>query len=102
LAARLWPGGSALGRRLRFPDGKGGKVTVEVIGVVADTRVIKLWEPPAPLLYLPLAQNPFRLMTILVRGAGSGDSAQTLGLAAALRRELRRTHPEMAVLDVLP
>src|SRR5882724_455282 len=109
LATRLWPGESALGRRLLFPDGKGGKVTVEAIGVVADTRVVKLWEPPAPLLYLPLAQNSFRLMTLLVRGASSagaavesGDPAEVQGLAAALRRELRRTHPEMAILDVLP
>ncbi|HEV7514899.1 MAG TPA: ADOP family duplicated permease [Thermoanaerobaculia bacterium] len=103
LAAELWPGRSALGRRLLLPGKAGAQAasvtSAEVIGVAADTRAVKLWERPAPLLYLPLAQNPHRLMTLLVRPAGAAEPA---GLQPALRRELRRTHPELAVVDVVP
>jgi hypothetical protein len=103
LAAALWPGQNALGRRLLLPKEPGGpgagNLSAEVIGVVADTRAVKLWEHPAPLLYLPLAQNPHRLMTLLVRPAGTAEPA---GLEPALRRELRRTYPELAVVDVVP
>ena len=106
LAARLWPGQGAPGRRILLPDPAArpgtpnpALVPAEVIGVVADTRAVKLWESPAPLLYLPLAQNPHRLMTLLVRTAGPVDPA---GLQPAIRSELRRSHPEMAILDVVP
>ncbi len=109
LAAVLWPGQNALGRRILLgnrPAGPGddarrnpAPTPAAVVGVVADIRAVKLWERPAPMLYLPLAQNPHRLMTLLVRTSGAVDPA---GLQPALRRELRRTHPEMAILDVVP
>ena len=99
MAERFWPRQSALGRRLVLL-GEAGRTAVQVIGVVADTKTGKLWEPAAPLLYLPVAQSPHRLMTLLVRP--SAPESAPAGLPAALRRELRRTHPEMAILDVLP
>jgi hypothetical protein len=74
-------------------------VPAEVIGIVADTRAVNLWERPVPLLYLPLAQNPHRLMTFLVRTAGAVDPTS---LQPVLRRELRQSHPEMAIVDALP
>jgi putative ABC transport system permease protein len=109
LAKALWPGQSALGRRLRLPGTArpglsssalaSALVPAEVIGIVADTRSVNLWERPVPLLYLPLAQNPHRLMTFLVRTAGAVDPTS---LQPVLRRELRQSHPEMAIVDALP
>jgi putative ABC transport system permease protein len=105
LAQRLFPGGeSPVGRSLLLP-GQPGEATapsvpVEIVGVVADTRSIKLWERPAPLLYLPLAQSFHRLLTILARAGGPAGEIE--GLLPALRGELRRRHPEVAVVDVLP
>jgi putative ABC transport system permease protein len=105
LAAALWPGQSALGRRILLPARPGAQnlatippLPAEVIGVVADIRAVNLWERPKPLLYLPLAQNPRRLVTLFVRTAGAVDPA---GLQPALRRELRQNHPEMAILDTM-
>ncbi len=103
LARRLapgWPGESPVGRRLLLAGRPGEPAApAEVIGVVADTRSIRLWDPPAPLLYAPLAQSFHRLLTLLVRTAGPA-AGETL--VPALRRELRRRYPEVAVVDVLP
>ncbi len=49
-AQRVWPGESAVGRRMQA----GGTVTV--VGVVADVPNRSLTESPEPLLYRPLSQ----------------------------------------------
>lgn len=51
-ARQLWPGQSALGRRL---EGLGATRTV--VGVVADVRFHSLSDEPPPSLYAPLAQT---------------------------------------------
>jgi putative ABC transport system permease protein len=51
-AERHWPGRSALGRRLHLGS---GEAWLQVVGVVGAVRDRNLTEPPAPILYLPLA-----------------------------------------------
>jgi putative ABC transport system permease protein len=67
LAERMWPGESAVGRRLRTPDLPGAAV---VIGVVGNTRPQLLSQPLAPQIYGCLAQQPGIFASIAIKSAG--------------------------------
>ncbi|HWG38096.1 MAG TPA: ABC transporter permease [Terriglobales bacterium] len=79
LAARLWPGQAALGRRVAWPQFHNyhGDHAFTVIGIVADRRTQSLLAPPPLAFYVSMAQVPFERMWI---------AAQTsLAPAAALK-----------------
>ena len=67
LARRLWPGESAIGKRIYW-GGTTGR-TRTVIGVSGDIRDVQLEAEPAPMLFLPHAQVDLPAMTIVVRSA---------------------------------
>ena len=77
LVRREWPGGSALGKRLRAADG-GPWLTV--VGVVGNAKHYALGDPPAAQVYIPYAQSPGIFATIVARTAGD-----PLALAPAVR-----------------
>jgi predicted permease len=52
LARTLWPNENPLGKRLTFKA-----APVEVVGVVRDIKGRNLFEPPGPMVYLPLSQD---------------------------------------------
>src|SRR5262249_33480125 len=103
LARRLWPGQDPLGKRLalsyealRFrPD---GPPTIDfppayrtVVGVVADVRQEGPGTAPLPAMYVPFAQRPPAVMTLVVRGTLSAEAvARAAGDAL---RELDRGQP---------
>lgn len=60
MARRYWPGGDALGRRLKLT-----KDWLEVVGIAKDVKNRSLSEAPQPFLYLPLLQD-YRSNMILV------------------------------------
>ena len=62
LAGLLWPGESALGRRLRM-----SRRHYVVVGVASDTRAISLGDPP-PFIYVPADPRTDRGLKIVVRG----------------------------------
>jgi putative ABC transport system permease protein len=99
LARRFWPGESPIGRTILVENGNllSPRASAEVIGVVADTRSVSPWEPPRPLLYLPFGQNFRRLMTLVTRAASPG-----LDLAPLIQRQIRRHHPDLAIVDLMP
>ena len=66
LARRLW-NGDAVGKRLTF-----GKRSVQVIGVVRDSKYRTLGETIAPTVYQPLRQAYIWMMTLHVRTANRG------------------------------
>jgi predicted permease len=74
LAARLWPGESAVGKRFRFfePDSYH-----EVVGVVSTVKINFIGEDPQMAAYVPLEQNFVDGRAIFVRA--SGDPAAALG-----------------------
>lgn len=78
LARILWPGESPIGKRLTT---KGQ--SWDVIGIVRDIKGRNLFEPPGPILYLPLYQRDQPNMVLHVRTAVSPAS-----LVAVLRREV--------------
>jgi putative ABC transport system permease protein len=96
LAAQLWPGQTAVGKRL-FWGGTGGTPRT-VVGVVGDVRDIAPQREPEPMLYVPYNQVPMAAMTVVVRTAG-GDPA---ALATSVREAIHTLDPVLPVADVHP
>jgi putative ABC transport system permease protein len=82
LAGRVFPGERAVGKRIKFA-GADDSESLEVVGVVGDTRDFGLRATPPPILYRPHAQDrPASAMGLVVRGEGPpADLARTLRAA---------------------
>jgi predicted permease len=82
LARRIWPGESALGRRIQLAAER--TRWREVVGVVRDAKLSALDAETAPAVYVPFAQNswPNHLRTVAVVARTSGPPH---ALAAPLR-----------------
>jgi len=85
--------GTAVGRQVH---GWGRWFTI--VGVVADSKVFRLTEPPAPYFYVPMRQiyRPEMGLVFFVRTAGSDDSSISM-----LQREARAADPTIPVFDVM-
>jgi len=98
LAARCWPGESAVGKRLHAgvsaarPD---GVASVTVGGVVGDVRYAGLEIPPDFEIYLPERLFPQSAITLLVK-----TTANPLRIVADLRDRIARVDREAFVTDV--
>jgi predicted permease len=87
-ARHFLPGRNAVGKRMAL--GGGGKLDVEIIGVVKDVDNLSLRETPKPMLYTPLEQSyagakEIRAVTFFVRTRG--DSADMERRARAMVRQ---------------
>jgi len=83
LAKRLFPGESALGKRIQTLPWLAPEYR-EVVGVVADVRQENLSDPPPAQIYVPLRQSPWFFATMVIRT--SGPAASVASIQAALRR----------------
>ena len=92
LAARIWPGQDAIGKRLRVGFEKEPR---EVIGVVGSIKQAALDAPERPAMYMPHAQSPNNRMTVLVRTTG-----EPTAMAAAVREQMRAIDKEVPVTHV--
>lgn len=94
LAGRLWAG-SAIGQRLRFPNGE----WLQVVGVVKETRdagdVLGVGARPAGQVYVPYRQDPWTAVSLVVRTGADPSS-----LAGALREDLRALDPTLPLHSV--
>ena len=95
LAALLWPGQDAVGRRFYW-GGVTGR-TRTVVGIVGDIRDVRLDAPITPMLYLPYGQLPLGDMTLLVR-----TRATAVGVGEAIRRELHAMDSMLPVPEIRP
>jgi predicted permease len=93
VARRLWPGASALGRRVRL--GEDGPWRT-VVGVVRDTRK-PLVSEPLPDAYVPVAQAPGPFLTVVARGDGEARA-----LAPALQRAVGGVDDDLVLAEVAP
>jgi ABC-type antimicrobial peptide transport system permease subunit len=92
LAARLWPGESALGKRIAVPEYRGPRrPPVEVVGVAADVKYRSLVTGAPLLLYLPLLQNHEVFVSVQVRGD------HPAALASLLEQEVAAVDRRMPV-----
>lgn len=95
LARRMWPEGSAVGRRVRtFFE---GGAWVEVVGVVADTRDVALHRATRPQIYRPYAQYTPGSMMVAVR-----SPMNEAALAEALRTALHSIDEDVPLTDLRP
>jgi predicted permease len=93
LAARMWGGGDALGRRLRMRNMDGLEQFATVVGVVADIRHRALTQPAVAEVFFPYAQRPVRTFStgLVVRTRMAPESA-----VAGLRGAVREADPGMS------
>src|SRR5262245_28110069 len=86
-ATRAWPGMTAIGKRLQVTAldraRPPGPVWWTVVGVVGDARNREITAPAFD-VYVPLAQSPDRIDTLVVRTAASSDA-----VAPIIRQRLR-------------
>jgi putative ABC transport system permease protein len=96
MARQLWPGESAIGRRVKFPgSGKNPQPWRTVVGVVRDVKQYGLDRGDQMQLYLPESQYPTSAMTVVLR-----SSSDPSALAGALRGAVREADKDLAVYDV--
>jgi predicted permease len=95
LARRFWPGQRAVGQRLRRDNAE--RDTLEVVGVVADSKYVSVGEQPKSFVYQPLAQAFAPRVTVMVRSADRPAS-----VVAGIRQEVRAIDPGLAVFNVSP
>jgi len=91
-AERLWPGESAVGKRLR--SSMDGDTWITVAGVVGDVRHEALAEAPGLTIYRPYSQSPgwIRSLTIVVKGRSASPS-----LLSTARAVIRREAPTVPI-----
>ncbi len=92
-AARYWPSGDAIGRRIRLTDKDGTQA--EVVGVAANHKYRGLSEAPVEFVYFPWAQDPANDTTLLVHTTGEPEAT-----AAPLRQAVLGLDSRMPVLAV--
>src|SRR5262249_54887310 len=96
-AARIWPGGNPLGRRLTLGFGPPSqRLWHTVVGVVGDIRQTTLADDPRPAIYAPIAQAPqpflLRELSFVVRT--SGDPQRVV---PAIRAQIHAVDPALPI-----
>ena len=92
LARHLWPGAEPVGRRLKFGPPDSNTPWFTVVGVVGDMRRQGPETEPIPQMFEPLAQNPSRLETLLIR-TSTNDPLTMVGTVQAAVRRVQRQVP---------
>jgi putative ABC transport system permease protein len=97
MAARFWPGESALGRRVRLMLRGGPGPWLRVVGVVGDVRHHGLDQPAQPEVYVPYSQAPVESFVLVLR-----TSREPRSLVSAMRAEIQRLSPDLPVDPLAP
>ncbi|MGH9719610.1 MAG: ADOP family duplicated permease, partial [Bryobacteraceae bacterium] len=99
LARRYFPGGNAIGSRLRI-NGPQGYVC-EVAGIARDAKYVTLGEDPRPFLYQPYEQHYDGEVSFVVKQSAQGRGPERTRLQVEALRKLSRTlDPNLPVFDV--
>ncbi len=94
----LFPGGGAVGREIELPGADGEVRRLEVLGVVADTRLRTVLEEPRPAVFLQFRDSVWPTTNaLIVRTQGPADRLTAL----ELRRWLRAYAPHMTVINAI-
>jgi putative ABC transport system permease protein len=91
LATRYFPGGRAVGRRLKQGGAeRPNNPWMEIVGVVGDVKYSGLNAPPEPAFYLADRQQPFLRRFVMVRTAADPRAALNAirGAVSALDRDV--------------
>ena len=69
---------------------------VQIVGVIGDVKYNGLADVVQPALYLPIAQNPMRSLSLIVKT----ETADPSSLTAMLREEISKLDPEMPIAQI--
>lgn len=97
LARQLFPGGDAVGSRLRLEDAEERPREAEIVGVVGGVKHFALEEEPLGTLYLPAAQIPENMLSLLLNNSNLvvRTSVPPLSAAQAVRTAIREIDPDV-------
>lgn len=93
LAKKYFPDTNPIGKHITYST---DRIRCEIVGVVSNVRVSLQSTGADDQIYLPLAQRPWLVATLMVR------ANKMQGMAAAIRERIRAADPEQAVADVRP
>jgi len=93
MAAALWPGDDALGKRFSTRGAEGP--WIEVVGLTVDSKFVLVWEESRPMFYMAIEQAYAAPATLVVHTGGEPSL-----LASAIRAELAALAPDVPVYDV--
>jgi predicted permease len=98
MARRLWPNRDPLGQRFLlkwfFEDSRSWE-SVEIIGVVADSKYRTWTESTRGVVYLPLSQNYLPQVTLLVR-----TSVNPISLLGPIQNEVKALDSQLPLFNV--
>jgi predicted permease len=92
-AARLWPDGDVLGRRVRF---QGDSTWHTIVGLVDRVPNQRVNEEARPMVYVASTQDYAGAAQVLVRGPG------TPGTGQAIRSAMLELDPAVSITPVIP
>jgi predicted permease len=95
MAERYWPGENMVGKRMTYEDNPKEQDWMTIVGVVGDIKDHPNSPSAEPAFWWPELQVANSDMSIVMR-----SSANPALLADALRNEVHRLNPELAVADV--
>jgi putative ABC transport system permease protein len=95
MAQRYWPGGDAIGKRIKIGPAE-HEPWVTIVGVVGNVNHIGLDAEPDFASYEPHAKRPWSEMTVLVRTVGD-----PLSLAGPVQQELKNAEKDILIEDVV-
>jgi predicted permease len=98
MARRLWPNQDPLGQRFLmnwgFEEGQSLE-SIEIVGIVADSKYRTWTESPRGVMYFPLSQNYLPQMTLLVR-----TSLNPISLLGPIQNEAKALDSQLPLFNV--
>ncbi|HZR26115.1 MAG TPA: ABC transporter permease [Vicinamibacterales bacterium] len=98
LARRIWPGESAIGKRVKqgwYDSPESFSPWIEIVGVVGDVKFEGVTAETPMQLYLPLPQVPIRTPAIIVRTAS--DPASVVHAVEAIVHDIDKDLPVYSI-----
>jgi predicted permease len=92
MADRYWPGGGAIGQRIRLGGRTGDNHWATIVGLAGEIRHQNLGDAPNYRVYLPIAQHTRWRTRVAVRAEGD-----PLALTRQVREAVRAIDPELPV-----
>lgn len=93
-ANHYWPHSDSLGKFIRLDNASGP--LVQIVGIVPTIKFQNSFQPPTDLVHVPLAQNPFARMVLMVR-----SDADPLQLLDPVRNVVRTLDANMPLMHTM-